>query len=392
MKHIDSINGAVLFTDIKDFTLKTSLMTQVQINTLLSKQDEIIFPIIKKYFGKIVKSIGDSYMIVFEKPENALQTSIEIQKKLEKYNSQIELNLYKIELRISADYGSLEREVTINGEDYFGDSVNVASRLQNKTPENKIFISGGLWNAIQKKNDYVHLYLGKTSFKGVLYEVDIYEIVHNLQEVKNIKEGKIQHVNINDYFISEDFKTKIKKIDDTIFKFSSVAAILGVQPIPFLDTYSVLPFHLYLLQEISHSYGIELNKDESKEIFTTILSSVGGSYVFSQTIVGITKLGFVGFGGYLMIPLNFGLTYSIGKVLSYYFYKKSQGVKATNKELKTLFSYSVKSGKEIAKRDKNKIINIGKKYKKTFIETIKKYSSQKNKTIIKVKNIFTNKK
>ncbi len=392
MKHIDSINWAVLFTDIKDFTLKTSLMTQVQINTLLSKQDEIIFPIIKKYFWKIVKSIGDSYMIVFEKPENALQTSIEIQKKLEKYNSQIELNLYKIELRISADYWSLEREVTINWEDYFWDSVNVASRLQNKTPENKIFISWGLWNAIQKKNDYVHLYLWKTSFKWVLYEVDIYEIVHNLQEVKNIKEWKIQHVNINDYFISEDFKTKIKKIDDTIFKFSSVAAILGVQPIPFLDTYSVLPFHLYLLQEISHSYWIELNKDESKEIFTTILSSVWGSYVFSQTIVWITKLGFVGFWWYLMIPLNFWLTYSIWKVLSYYFYKKSQWVKATNKELKTLFSYSVKSWKEIAKRDKNKIINIWKKYKKTFIETIKKYSSQKNKTIIKVKNIFTNKK
>jgi len=43
-------------------------------------------------------------MIVFEKAENAVIASIEIQKKLQEYNFNIELNLYKLELRISIDY------------------------------------------------------------------------------------------------------------------------------------------------------------------------------------------------------------------------------------------------------------------------------------------------
>ena len=41
MEHIDTIKWAVVFTDIKDFTLKTSLLTQLQITKFLNKQDEI---------------------------------------------------------------------------------------------------------------------------------------------------------------------------------------------------------------------------------------------------------------------------------------------------------------------------------------------------------------
>jgi len=43
-------------------------------------------------------------MIVYEKAENAVASSIEIQQKLEEYNSNIDLNLYKLELRISIDF------------------------------------------------------------------------------------------------------------------------------------------------------------------------------------------------------------------------------------------------------------------------------------------------
>ena len=140
MEHIDTIKWAVVFTDIKNFTLKTSLLTQLQITKFLNKQDEIVLPIIVKYFWKVVKTIWDAYMIVFEKAENAVIASIEIQQKLEEYNSSIELNLYKLELRISIDYGDLEREINLNWEDFFWEIFNVSSRVQNITTENKIFI------------------------------------------------------------------------------------------------------------------------------------------------------------------------------------------------------------------------------------------------------------
>ena len=80
-----------------------------------------------------------------------------------------------------------------------------------------------------------------------------------------------------------------------------------------------------------------------------------------------------------MMPLNFAMTFSIWKIISFYFYKKSQWVKATNSEMKELFKYSIKSGKDIAKKDKNKIMEIWTKYKDSFSKKIIKYEWDKTK-------------
>ena len=373
MEHIDTIKWAVVFTDIKNFTLKTSLLTQMQIWNFLNKQDEIVLPIISKYFWKIIKTIWDSYMIVFEKAENAVIASIEIQKKLQEYNFNIELNLYKLELRISIDYWDIEREINLNWEDFFWETVNISSRLQHKTPENKIFITWNVKTNINYLRNINCLYLWKTSFKWVLYEVDIYEILFEDEKIAAFKNWEIKEKNINDFLLTDDFKQRINEIDNTIFKFSSVAAILWIQPIPFLDVYSVLPFHIYLLKEIAKKYSIEINTTESKEIITTVIWSIWSSYILSQSIVWLSKIWMIWFWGYIMIPLNFGLTYAMWKILSMYFYQKSQWVKATNYEIKELFKYSINSWKNIAKKDKNQIKEIWKKYKDSFLKKIDRY-------------------
>lgn len=373
MEHIDTIKWAVVFTDIKDFTLKTSLLTQIQIWKFLNKQDDIVLPIISKYFWKIIKTIWDSYMIIFEKAENAVIASIEIQKKLEEYNSKVDLNLYKLELRISIDYGDLEREINLNWEDFFWETVNISSRLQHKTPENKIFVTSNIKRNTEHLKNINYLYLWKTSFKWVLYEVDVYEVLFEDEKIKAFKKWVIKEKNINDFLLTDDLKQKINEIDDTIFNFSSVAAILWIQPIPFLDVYSILPFHIYLLKEIAKKYSIEINTKESKEILTTVIWSVWSSYILSQSVVWLSKIWMLWFWWYIMMPLNFGLTYAMWKILSMYFYQKSQWAKATNSEIKELFKYSIKSWQDIAKKDTNKIMEIWKKYKDTFLKTIEKH-------------------
>ncbi len=373
MEHIDTIKWAVVFTDIKDYTLKTSLLTQLQISKFLNKQDEIVLPIIVKYFWKIVKTIWDAYMIVFENAENAVKASIEIQEKLEEYNSNIELNLYKLELRISIDYWELEREINLNWEDFFWETVNISSRLQSKTPENKIFITSNVQRHIEQNKEINCVFLGKTSFKWILYEIDIYEVIYNKKQIELFKKWEIKHKDINEFLLTQDLKRRVEEIDDTIFKFSAVAAILWIQPIPFLDIYSVLPFHLYLLKEIAKKYNIKITKKESKEVMTTVVWSVWSSYLLSQWIIWISKIWMVWIWWYIMMPLNFWLTYAMWKILSMYFYQKSQWVKATNWEIKELFKYSIKSGKEIAKKDKNKILEVWKKYKDSLIKMSDKF-------------------
>ena len=371
MKQLWSIKWVVLFTDIKNFTLKSSLLTQKQINILLNDQDKIIFPIIKKYFWKIIKSLWDSYMIVFEKPENAINVWIEIQNKILEYNSNIKLNLYKIELRITADYWNLDKNLSINWEDFLWMPVNIASRLQSITPENKFFISWELFNKIKDNNWIKYEYLWYTTFKWVLFNVDIYDILFSKEYINIDNKKSINKKKIEKKFITDDIKLNIENIDNLIFKFASVAAILWMQPVPFLDIYALLPLHLYLLSQISKEYWIELSKDESKEIISTIMGSIAWGYLLSHWVVAVSKIGLFLIWWYLVVPLNFALTYSIWKVLSFYLYKKSKWVKSTNSELNMLFKYSITSWKTIAKNEKKNIISIWKKYKNDLLKVIK---------------------
>lgn len=52
-----NLEGVILFTDMKDFTLRTSLLTSKQVNELLEVQEKLMYPVIEKYSGKVVKTI-----------------------------------------------------------------------------------------------------------------------------------------------------------------------------------------------------------------------------------------------------------------------------------------------------------------------------------------------
>ena len=72
MEHINALDGVIIFTDLKDFTLKTSLLTQKQIDALLDDQDQLMLDSLKKFNGTLIKTIGDSYMMFFEDIEKSL--------------------------------------------------------------------------------------------------------------------------------------------------------------------------------------------------------------------------------------------------------------------------------------------------------------------------------
>ena len=72
-------NLAIMLTDIKGFTDKTSSNTREQMISLLKKHNEIVTPILDTYYGTIVKTIGDAFLVTFESPTNAVLCGITIQ-------------------------------------------------------------------------------------------------------------------------------------------------------------------------------------------------------------------------------------------------------------------------------------------------------------------------
>ena len=114
---VDRKLTAIMFTDIVGFTSLMRADEKKALN-LLYYNRQLLEPLIKKYNGEILKEMGDGTLNSFSSAIEAVRCALEIQETLEEVPA--------LNLRIGVHIG----DVIEQGEDIFGDGVNIASRIQ----------------------------------------------------------------------------------------------------------------------------------------------------------------------------------------------------------------------------------------------------------------------
>jgi class 3 adenylate cyclase/tetratricopeptide (TPR) repeat protein len=163
--------AAVMFTDIKGFSRKMAENESGAFD-LLKKHDALMRVLTTKYGGRVIKSIGDSFMVDFSSAVNAVKCGIEAQKKFHSYNSG-KSEFDRIEIRIGIHLG----DVIIRGDDIIGDGVNVASRIESITEPTRICISGDVYHQVRNKMSLKTFRIGQTKLKNIPEPVEIHEIL-----------------------------------------------------------------------------------------------------------------------------------------------------------------------------------------------------------------------
>ncbi|MFK5913644.1 MAG: adenylate/guanylate cyclase domain-containing protein [Woeseiaceae bacterium] len=158
----------ILFTDIVDSTQYWDTKGDIKGRLMVDQHNRLVFPVVTKFNGKVIKTIGDSVMASFSSPENALKAAIGIQQSLDDYRRKNKH--FKLEIRIGMHTG----KALVEKKDVFGDTVNVAARVEGAAKANEILISGSTEKKI-KRNDYA--LSKKTSFipKGKRSEIVVYK-------------------------------------------------------------------------------------------------------------------------------------------------------------------------------------------------------------------------
>jgi len=143
-----------------------------------------------------------------------------------------------------------------------------------------------------------------------------------------------------------------EKVDLIIRNTSLACSAIAIQPIPFADILILTPMQAYMGSRIATIKGIPLN--ESEDLIKEVLGTLGMAVGAQQLALSLYKLGLPGLGGFMTIPLVYGLTYGIGSVMDYYFTekRKNSAFKLTEKDIHSLW-----------KTAKNKGVKIGKKIK-----------------------------
>lgn len=163
--------AAIMFTDIKSFSKKMSENEELAMQ-LLRIHDDTLKAIIEKYEGKIVKAIGDAFMVDFSSAVNAVKCATESQEAFHAYNAG-KTDLEKIEVRIGVHLG----DVITDGNDIFGDGVNIAARIEAVAEPNRICISQDVYSQIKNKMQLKTFHMGSISLKNIPEPVEVYEIL-----------------------------------------------------------------------------------------------------------------------------------------------------------------------------------------------------------------------
>src|SRR5215467_9320006 len=134
--HIARKLAAILNADVKGFS---RLMGEDEEATLhvLTAYRETIDTLIQQHHGRIVGTAGDSVLAEFASVIDAVRCAVEIQQQLRTKNAELPAQR-RMEFRIGINLG----DVMVEGEQIYGDGVNVAARLQSLADAGGIFISG----------------------------------------------------------------------------------------------------------------------------------------------------------------------------------------------------------------------------------------------------------
>jgi len=163
-------NLVILFTDIAGFTEATSLHSREQNQRILDTHNALLLPIVKRFHGRHIKSVGDALLLVFTSPTDAMRCAMAMQDALHAYNLTA-LQGEEIHIRIAASLG----EVRVSKGDIFGEPVNVTSRIEGITPADEIYFSEAVYLAMNKA-EVPATEIGIQELKGISKPVRIFSI------------------------------------------------------------------------------------------------------------------------------------------------------------------------------------------------------------------------
>jgi len=121
--------------------------------------------------GRIVKLTGDGMLVEFSSVVNAVACAVAIQRAIRDRNSGLPPDSC-IEFRMGINLG----DVIVEGEDIFGDGVNVAERLERMAKPGGIAISGSVRDHVGNRLDIAFEDLGEQELKNIAKPVRVYNI------------------------------------------------------------------------------------------------------------------------------------------------------------------------------------------------------------------------
>src|SRR5206468_2258657 len=137
---------AIMAADVVGFSRLMELDEADTLARLQANRREIVMPSIASHGGRVVKLMGDGSLVEFASVVSAVACAVEIQSAMAKTGHDQPADR-RIRYRIGLNLG----DVMIEGDDIYGDGVNVAARLQELAAPGGIALSASVKEQVSGK-------------------------------------------------------------------------------------------------------------------------------------------------------------------------------------------------------------------------------------------------
>jgi adenylate cyclase len=163
--------AAILAADVAGYSRLMGADEEGTLAALKAHRRELIDPTIAAHNGRIVKTTGDGALVEFASVVDAVRCAIEIQRAMAGRNADVPEDR-RIAFRIGINVG----DIIIDGDDIYGDGVNVAARLETLAEPSSICISRGARDQVRDRLKLALEDLGEQSVKNIARPVRVYRI------------------------------------------------------------------------------------------------------------------------------------------------------------------------------------------------------------------------
>lgn len=120
--------GVVMFTDLVASTSSASALGDTAWKQRLDSYEQAAVDIITDHGGQIIKQTGDGHLALFDHPDRAVRAALQLSTRMEAFGTP---------LRIGLHGGMVEQR----GDDISGTTVNIASRVENASAANEVYVT-----------------------------------------------------------------------------------------------------------------------------------------------------------------------------------------------------------------------------------------------------------
>jgi adenylate cyclase len=166
---VDRRLAAILVADVVGYS---RLMEADETGTLAALKElhkELIKPLVHQHGGRIVKFVGDGVLVEFPSAVNAVSCAVAIQRMIADANVPIEESK-RILLRIGINVGDVIGE----GDDIYGEGVNIAARLETLAEPGGVSISAMVHQSLGNRTDEIFTDTGEHQLKNIARRIRVW--------------------------------------------------------------------------------------------------------------------------------------------------------------------------------------------------------------------------